>query len=162
MAENLEKIDILMREFIAEFGYDEALKMFDELSSGKKLRSKLLLNIAGSSDEALRICAIIELIQAASLLHDDVIDESDTRRGKPSINATHGSKNAVMLGDILYSKAFFELTKFDKFIAGTISESVAKLSVGELMDVKMSENFNDDEQKYLKMIYLNQVFVTFF
>ena len=154
MAENLEKIDILMREFIAEFGYDEALKMFDELSSGKKLRSKLLLNIAGTSDEALRICAIIELIQAASLLHDDVIDESDTRRGKPSINATHGSKNAVMLGDILYSKAFFELTKFDKFIAGTISESVAKLSVGELMDVKMSENFNDDEQKYLKMIYL--------
>ena len=154
MAENLEKIDILMREFIAEFGYDEALKMFDELSSGKKLRSKLLLNIAGSSDKALRICAIIELIQAASLLHDDVIDESDTRRGKPSINATYGSKNAVMLGDILYSKAFFELTKFDKFVAGCISESVAKLSVGELIDVKMGESFNDDEKKYLNMIYL--------
>ena len=154
MSQNLEKIDFFMREFIAEFDCDEALKMFDELSSGKKLRSKLLLNIAGSSDKALRICAIIELIQAASLLHDDVIDESDTRRGKPSINATHGSKNAVMLGDILYSKAFFELTKFDKFIAGCISESVAKLSVGELIDVKMGESFNDDEKKYLNMIYL--------
>ncbi|MBR4141020.1 MAG: polyprenyl synthetase family protein [Campylobacter sp.] len=154
MSQNLEKIDFFMREFIAEFGCDEALKMFDELSSGKKLRSKLLLNIAGINENSLRLCAIIELIQAASLLHDDVIDESDTRRGKPSINATYGSKNAVMLGDILYSKAFFELTKFDKFVAGCISESVAKLSVGELIDVKMSESFNDDEKKYLNMIYL--------
>ena len=154
MSQNLEKIDFFMREFIAEFGCDEALKMFDELSSGKKLRSKLLLNIAGINESSLRLCAIIELIQAASLLHDDVIDESDTRRGKPSINATYGSKNAVMLGDILYSKAFFELTKFDKFIAGCISESVAKLSVGELIDVKMGESFNDDEKKYLNMIYL--------
>lgn len=154
MSQNLEKIDFFMREFIAEFGCDEALKMFDKLSSGKKLRSKLLLNIAGINESSLRLCAIIELIQAASLLHDDVIDESDTRRGKPSINATYGSKNAVMLGDILYSKAFFELTKFDKFIAGCISESVAKLSVGELIDVKMGESFNDDEKKYLNMIYL--------
>ncbi|MBQ9876905.1 MAG: polyprenyl synthetase family protein, partial [Campylobacter sp.] len=154
MSQNLEKIDFFMREFIAEFDCDEALKMFDELSSGKKLRSKLLLNIAGINESSLRLCAIIELIQAASLLHDDVIDESDTRRGKPSINATYGSKNAVMLGDILYSKAFFELTKFDKFIAGCISESVAKLSVGELIDVKMGESFNDDEKKYLNMIYL--------
>ena len=154
MSQNLEKIDFFMREFIAEFGCDEALKMFDELSSGKKLRSKLLLNIAGINENSLKLCAIIELIQAASLLHDDVIDESDTRRGKPSINATYGSKNAVMLGDILYSKAFFELTKFDKFIAGCISESVAKLSVGELIDVKMGESFNDDEKKYLNMIYL--------
>ncbi|MBQ3674136.1 MAG: polyprenyl synthetase family protein [Campylobacter sp.] len=154
MSQNLEKIDFFMREFIAEFDCDEALKMFDELSSGKKLRSKLLLNIAGINESSLRLCAIIELIQAASLLHDDVIDESDTRRGKPSINATYGSKNAVMLGDILYSKAFFELTKFDKFVAGCISESVAKLSVGELIDVKMGESFNDDEKKYLNMIYL--------
>ena len=154
MSQNLEKIDFFMREFIAEFDCDEALKMFDELSSGKKLRSKLLLNIAGINEGSLRLCAIIELIQAASLLHDDVIDESDTRRGKPSINATYGSKNAVMLGDILYSKAFFELTKFDKFVAGCISDSVAKLSVGELIDVKMGESFNDDEKKYLNMIYL--------
>ncbi|MBR0071339.1 MAG: polyprenyl synthetase family protein, partial [Campylobacter sp.] len=71
MSQNLEKIDFFMREFIAEFDCDEALKMFDELSSGKKLRSKLLLNIAGINESSLRLCAIIELIQAASLLHDD-------------------------------------------------------------------------------------------
>ena len=76
MSQNLEKIDFFMREFIAEFDCDEALKMFDELSSGKKLRSKLLLNIAGINENSLKLCAIIELIQAASLLHDDVIDES--------------------------------------------------------------------------------------
>ena len=150
---NLEKIDILMQEAVSECGNEIVDKMFSKFSFGKKLRSKLLLNIAGTSDETFRLCVAIELIQAASLLHDDVIDESDTRRGKPSINATYGSKNAIMFGDILYAKGFFELTKFDKFIAQSISDCVIKLSVGELMDVKMSENFNENENEYLKMIY---------
>ena len=128
--------------------------MFAKLSSGKKLRSKLLLNITQKDEKSLRLCAIIELIQAASLLHDDVIDESSVRRGKPSINATYGSKNAVMLGDILYSKAYFELSKFESRIAAALSGAVTKLAVGELMDVSLSNDFNDDASKYLQMIYL--------
>ena len=76
------------------------------------------------------------------------------RRGKPSINATYGSKNAVMLGDILYSKAYFELSKFESRIAAALSLAVTKLAVGELMDVSLSNNFNDDASKYLQMIYL--------
>ena len=76
------------------------------------------------------------------------------RRGKPSINATYGSKNAVMLGDILYSKAYFELSKFESRIAAALSGAVTKLAVGELMDVSLSDDFNDDASKYLQMIYL--------
>jgi len=49
------------------------------------------------------------MIHAASLLHDDVIDDADTRRAKPSLNALYGNKTAIMLGDVLYSKGFFEL-----------------------------------------------------
>ena len=110
--EILEQIDILMQNLIANPKSDLVLKMFKKISPGKKLRSKLILNIAGINEKSLNLCAIIELIHCASLLHDDVIDESDTRRGNPSINAIFGAKSAIMLGDALYSKGFFELCKF--------------------------------------------------
>ena len=149
----MEKIDLIMKNFIAELGYEPANAMFARINSGKKLRSKLLLKIAGESEQSLKICAIIELIHLASLLHDDVIDDADTRRGSPSINASFGTKNAVMLGDILYSKGFCELSKFPHEIAGEISGAVSKLSVGEMMDVDLSAKFNEDKSAYETMIY---------
>ena len=149
----MEKIDLIMKNFIVELGYEPANAMFAQINSGKKLRSKLLLKIAGESEQSLKICAIIELIHLASLLHDDVIDDADTRRGSPSINASFGTKNAVMLGDILYSKGFYELSKFPHEIAGEISGAVSKLSVGEMMDVDLSAKFNEDKSTYETMIY---------
>ena len=76
----MEKIDLIMKNFIAELGYEPANAMFARINSGKKLRSKLLLKIAGESEQSLKICAIIELIHLASLLHDDVIDDANTKR----------------------------------------------------------------------------------
>jgi len=76
------------------------------------------------------------------------------RRGKASVNATEGSKVAVMLGDILYSKAFGELVGFGEEIAKTIASSVTALSVGEMMDVDLAKSFNANEKKYLHMLYL--------
>ena len=149
----MEKIDLIMKNFIAELGYEPANAMCARINSGKKLRSKLLLKIAGESEQSLKICAIIELIHLASLLHDDVIDDAGTRRGSPSINASFGTKNAVMLGDILYSKGFYELSKFPHEIAGEISGAVSKLSIGEMMDVDLSAKFNDDKSTYETMIY---------
>ena len=149
----MEKIDEIMKNFIAELGYEPANAMFARINSGKKLRSKLLLKIAGQSEQSLKICAIIELIHLASLLHDDVIDDAGTRRGSPSINASFGAKNAVMLGDILYSKGFCELSKFPHEIAGEISSAVSKLSVGEMMDVELSAKFNENIAAYETMIY---------
>lgn len=149
----MEKIDLIMKNFIVELGYEPANAMFARINSGKKLRSKLLLKIAGESEQSFKICAIIELIHLASLLHDDVIDDAGTRRGSPSINASFGTKNAVMLGDILYSKGFYELSKFPHEIAGEISGAVSKLSVGEMMDVDLSAKFNEDKSAYETMIY---------
>lgn len=149
----MDKIDEILRQFIKELEFTPALGMFEKIGSGKKLRSKLILKIAGESEKSLKLCAVIELIHLASLLHDDVIDESVTRRGNASINAIYGAKNAIMLGDILYSKSFNEIAKLDAHIADIVSNAVCKLSLGELMDVKMSESFNSDKEKYLKMIY---------
>ncbi|EGH4467311.1 polyprenyl synthetase family protein [Campylobacter lari] len=149
----MQKIDQYMHEFLSELNYKPILTMSSKLQGGKKLRSKLLLKIAGESDISYKICAVIELIHAASLLHDDVIDEAKLRRGVKSINAQFGAKNAIMLGDILYSKAFYELSLIDLKLAKIISNAVVMLSVGELMDVNLSETFNTDKKAYLQMIY---------
>ncbi|HIC42780.1 MAG TPA: polyprenyl synthetase family protein, partial [Sulfurimonas sp.] len=123
------------------------------LPHGKRLRAKLVLLIAGESEKSVKLAAIIELIHAASLLHDDVIDEALTRRGVTSVNASDGSKIAVMMGDVLYSKAFTELVAFDDKIAGAVANAVTTLSIGEYIDVKMGESFNNNESAYLDMIY---------
>ncbi len=143
-----------MVQMIDEVGYPYASELFGKLKGGKRLRAKLIMMIAGSGEEAARLGAVIELIHAASLLHDDVIDDAALRRGVPSVNATEGSKQAVMLGDILYSKAFSELTRFDAAIAKTVADAVTSLSVGEMMDVQMASSFNEDEERYLQMLYL--------
>ncbi|NPA87200.1 polyprenyl synthetase family protein [Caminibacter pacificus] len=130
--------------------------MFDEfeeyrdIQKGKGIRGKLITII---NPEAQKLAAVVEAIHLASLLHDDVIDEADTRRGAQSINAKYGDHTAVMLGDIVYSRAFYELIDFGSEIAKTISNAVYLLSQGELEDVKLSKNLNLNKEKYMQMIY---------
>jgi octaprenyl-diphosphate synthase len=150
----MQRVEVELKRLIEEINYQKVTKLFENLSGGKRLRAKLILKIAQNHPKAPLLAAIVELIHAASLLHDDVIDEADTRRGKPSVNATEGSKTAVMFGDILYSKGFSELVEFDKDIAKTIASSVTMLSVGEMQDVDLAEEFNEDEKVYLDMLYL--------
>ncbi|MFT7002884.1 MAG: octaprenyl-diphosphate synthase [Sulfurimonas sp.] len=150
----MQRVEREIARLIQEVDYDEVTRLFSMLSGGKRLRAKLILKIAPEHEKAPLLAAIVELIHGASLLHDDVIDESLTRRGVASVNATEGSKTAVMLGDILYSKAFTELVEFDKDVAKTIASSVTALSKGEMQDVKMADEFNEDEDKYLDMLYL--------
>jgi len=150
----MQRVELEIARLIKEIEYDEVTKLFAMLSGGKRLRAKLILKIAPNHEKAPLLAAIVELIHGASLLHDDVIDDSHTRRGVASVNATEGSKTAVMLGDILYSKAFTELLSFDKEIAKCVASSVTALSKGEMQDVKMADRFNSDEKKYLDMLYL--------
>ena len=150
----MQRVENEIARLINECDYEEVTTLFHKLTGGKRLRAKLILKIADQHKDAPLLAAIVELIHAASLLHDDVIDEAMTRRGVESVNATEGSKIAVMLGDILYSKAFTELVVFDRDIAKTIASSVTALSKGEMMDVKMAESFNSDEARYLDMLYL--------
>ena len=139
--------------FVKDCGDARSIELFELLSEGKMLRSKLILKIAGVSEQSIKLCAIVEMIQSASLLHDDVIDEADTRRGKASINALFNDKTSIMFGDILYSKAFTELTTMNKDVAYEISQSVTKLSIGELHDVEMANSFNTSYTRYFNMIY---------
>ena len=150
----IELVEKEIQTLVEEIGYDEITHLFGTLAGGKRLRAKLVLEIAASDTTAPRLGAIIELIHAASLLHDDVIDDATLRRGAPSVNATEDSKTAIMLGDALYSKAYSTLVEYDTQVAKTVANAVTALSVGELMDVRMSENFNADADVYMDMLYL--------
>lgn len=148
----LLQIQERIKQFISEVDSSVVESFFQQMQAGKMLRSKLMLAICPKHQDIVSLCAIIEMIQIASLLHDDVIDESKMRRGKPSINALFGNKNAIMMGDVFYSKAFYELTKFDRKISQSVANCVVRLSRGEINDVSMGEQFQEDKDKYFAMI----------
>jgi octaprenyl-diphosphate synthase len=149
----LNQVKEQIKKYVVEISDQKSLELLEMLPSGKMLRSKLILKIAGISEDSIKLCAVVEMIHAASLLHDDVIDDATTRRGQKTINALFGNLTSIMFGDILYSKAFTELTMMDKEIAYTISNAVTLLSVGELLDVELSKTFNTSYDKYIDMIY---------
>jgi octaprenyl-diphosphate synthase len=151
--EELELVKNQIKEFVEVCNHKKSLELLEKLATGKMLRSKLILKIAGVAQESIKLCAVVEMIHAASLLHDDVIDEADTRRGKPSVNALYNNKTSIMFGDILYSRAFTELSQMDKRIAYTISNAVTLLSIGEMIDVDLTNSFNTSYDLYLDMIY---------
>ena len=149
----LSAVERKIEQFIKELDDKEVLGLYARLPQGKRLRAKLILKIAGNSLPVVKTAAVVEMIHAASLLHDDVIDDAFTRRSKPSLNALYGNKTAIMLGDILYSKGFFELNNILPEVAKLVSNAVTQLSLGELKDVSLSKTFNTDKEIYLKMIY---------
>ena len=151
--EELQLVKDKIKSFVEECNHPKSLTLLDKLATGKMLRSKLILKIAGINDDAVKLCAVVEMIHAASLLHDDVIDEADTRRGQPSVNALYDNKTSIMFGDILYSKAFTELALMDSRIAYKVANAVTLLSIGEMNDVDLTESFNSDYDAYLEMIY---------
>jgi octaprenyl-diphosphate synthase len=149
----LSAVERKIEQFIDDLNDKEVAVLYTKLPHGKRLRAKLILKIAGSSLPAVKTAAIVEMIHAASLLHDDVIDDAYIRRNKPSLNALYGNKTAIMLGDILYSKGFLELNDISPQVAKMISNAVVQLSLGELKDVSLSKAFNIDKKIYLEMIY---------
>ena len=149
----ISAVERKIEQYVSELDDTYVSSLYRKLPHGKRLRTKLILKIAGSGLKVIKTAATIEMIHAASLLHDDVIDDANTRRGKISINASEGNKSAIMMGDILYSKAFFELIAISPDVAKVVSNAVVQLSLGELADVELSRKFHTNKEAYLKMLY---------
>ena len=148
----LEAVERKIEQYIADLDDADARMLYGRLPRGKRLRARLILAIAGTGLASVKTAAIVEMIHAASLLHDDVLDDADLRRGEPSINAAFDNKTAIMFGDVLYSKGFYELNDIDREVAKVVSDAVVRLSLGERQDIVLSERFNPDRDAYLKMI----------
>jgi octaprenyl-diphosphate synthase len=124
---------------------------------GKKLRPALLLLTARAFDyrgtHHHTLAAVVEMIHTATLLHDDVVDESELRRGNATANANFGNAASVLVGDFLYSRAFQLLvTVNDMRVLQILSDATNLIAEGEVMQLMSSGDPEVDEQRYLDVI----------
>ena len=127
-------------------------------SGGKRIRPALTILFSKLfgykyGTRHIHLSACIEFIHMASLLHDDVVDESDLRRGKKTANKIWGNKASVLVGDYLFSKAF-QIMVADKNIdiLKNLSETSKTLAQGEVMQLSISNNIDVEKSKYFKVI----------
>jgi octaprenyl-diphosphate synthase len=126
-------------------------------SGGKRLRPMLLLLAAKAqgevSDNHLILAAVIEFIHTATLLHDDVVDESDFRRGKESANAVWGNAASVLVGDYLYSSAFEMMVRTGNMrVMELLSKTTTSIAEGEVLQLLNCNNPETTEESYLQVI----------
>lgn len=99
------------------------------------------------------VASIVELLHTASLVHDDVVDDAEVRRGFPSINAIWKNKIAVLMGDYMLSKCLINATMTDSLqIMQLLADASRRLSKGELMQIEKSRKMNLTEEDYFKII----------
>lgn len=126
-------------------------------NGGKRLRPMLLLLAAkalgGATQNHLILAAVIEFIHTATLLHDDVVDESDLRRGKESANAVWGNAASVLVGDYLYSRAFEMMVRTGNMrVMEILSKTTTAIAEGEVLQLLNCNNPETTEAKYLEVI----------
>jgi octaprenyl-diphosphate synthase len=126
-------------------------------AGGKRLRPALVLLSAGalgySGVHHHELAATIEFIHTATLLHDDVVDESDLRRGRETANALFGNAASVLVGDFLYSRAFQMMVDVgDMRIMSVLSGATNVIAEGEVLQLMNCHDADVDEQRYLQVI----------
>ncbi len=133
-------------------------------AGGKMLRPALTLitaeAVGGARESSLNAAAAIELIHTFSLIHDDIMDQDDTRRGMPSVHKVWGDDVAILAGDTLFSKAFEIIigskgTSSDqnnKALA-TVADACVKICEGQALDMSFEERFDVKQDEYMEMIF---------
>lgn len=124
---------------------------------GKKIRPLLVLLSAklagGITDRTYRGAVLVELLHTATLIHDDVVDNADKRRGMWSINALFKNKIAVLMGDYLLSRGLMIAVEGKDYdFLGVITDAVKRMSEGELLQIQKTRKLDIDEATYFKVI----------
>ncbi|MBA7690062.1 Heptaprenyl diphosphate synthase component 2 [subsurface metagenome] len=113
---------------------------------------KMQNNISNTQYEAIRIAATVEIIHNATLLHDDVIDEGQRRRGLPTVNSLWGNESAVLLGDLLLSKVFKMCADLEPRFQKIIAAAATRTCEGELRQIIQRRNWQLSESEYIDII----------
>ncbi len=126
-------------------------------SGGKRLRPALVLLTAGamgySGKQQYALAAVVEFIHTATLLHDDVVDESALRRGRATANALFGNAASVLVGDFLYSRAFQMMVDVGQMrVMQVLSDATNTIAEGEVLQLMNCNNAEISEQDYLHVI----------
>jgi len=124
---------------------------------GKRLRPMLVLLAAQACEyrgrDHVLLAAVVEFIHTATLLHDDVVDESDLRRGRSTANALWGNAASVLVGDFLYSRAFQMMVEADDMrVMRILADTTNQIAEGEVLQLLSIHNPDTDEAAYLRVI----------
>lgn len=155
------EIDLVSKEIRASL--DSPIDFISKVASyliesgGKRFRPLVLILSARafgySGERVYKIASALEFIHTATLLHDDVVDYAELRRGKPSANVLWGNEATVLVGDFLLARSFLNLVQDEDLkILGCISYATTKMAEGEILQLLKTEEPETTEEEYLEIV----------
>lgn len=161
VAADMQQLDEVIRTSLhSEVSLINQISDYIINAGGKRLRPALVLLTAralGANTrqmaQAVELAAIVEFIHTATLLHDDVVDESDMRRGRLTANAEYGNSAAVLVGDFLYSRSFQMMVKIGLMdVMDVLSEATNTIAEGEVLQLLNCKDPDVTESRYMQVI----------
>jgi octaprenyl-diphosphate synthase len=158
VAKDLDRVDAVIRQRLdSDVLLIRTIGSYIVGSGGKRLRPALVLLSANAfgPEVAARheLAAVIEFIHTATLLHDDVVDESSLRRGRKTANAEFGNAASVLVGDFLYSRAFQMIVEAGSLrVMKVLADATNIIAEGEVLQLLNVHDADTDEEKYLRVI----------
>jgi Geranylgeranyl pyrophosphate synthase len=157
-AADMQRVDALIRQRLSSH-----VVLINQIadhiiaSGGKRLRPMLHVLAAGAAgytgEQQIKLAAVIEFIHTSTLLHDDVVDESDLRRGRKTANALWGNAASVLVGDFLYSRSFQLMVELDDMrIMRILADTTNTIAEGEVLQLLNIGNADVNETAYLAVI----------
>ncbi|MEO9585937.1 MAG: polyprenyl synthetase family protein, partial [Marinobacter sp.] len=149
--------DLIIKRLSSDVPLVEKIAQYIIESGGKRLRPLLALlssrALGYERDDHLKLAAVIEFLHTATLLHDDVVDTSDMRRGRSTANARWGNAPSVLVGDFLYARAFEMMVELQNLkIMDVLSHATAVIAEGEVLQLMNVKNPDVSEDKYMEVI----------
>src|SRR5688572_27285606 len=137
VADDMRRVDALIRlRLDSDVALVREVAQYIVASGGKRLRPALLLLACGAlgyrDEPRFQLAAVVEFIHTATLLHDDVVDESQLRRGRSTANAAFGNAASVLVGDFLYSRAFQMMVELDNMRVMQVLAQATNTIAGEI------------------------------
>ncbi len=155
---DLQAVDQMVRERLrSEVALIGTIADYIVGAGGKRLRPAVLLMVARAlgyrGSAHIVLAAVIEFIHTATLLHDDVVDESDLRRGRPTSNAAFGNASSVLVGDFLYSRSFQMMVDVDSMrVMRILADATNRIAEGEVLQLMNVHDPTVDEARYLRVV----------
>ena len=159
LSDDMARVNTLIRERMASENAPRIPEVTAHLieAGGKRIRPMLTLAAATLcgyvGDAHVKLAATVEFIHTATLLHDDVVDESAKRRGRPTANLLWDNKSSVLVGDYLFARAFQMMVEPGNLRAlGILSNAAAVIAEGEVLQLTVAQNIDTEEETYLQVI----------
>lgn len=158
IADDMRAMDaVIARRLQSEVPLVAEVSQYIIAAGGKRLRPALVLLMSGAlgyeGDQRFNLAAVVEFIHTATLLHDDVVDESTLRRGRSTANEVFGNPASVLVGDFLYSRAFQMMVEVgDMRIMQTLAEATNVIAEGEVLQLMNMHDAALSEEGYLRVI----------